>query len=203
MNEERIGAVILAGGASRRMGGMDKGLQLLAGRALVCHVIDCIEPQVDELVISANRNRDRYLALGYPVISDAPQAGEFAGPLAGISAGLAVSRGSAVLFVPCDMPRLPADLAARLKHSLDAAPADVAVAWCAGRLQPVVLMVRRNATVQERLASFFAAGGRRADGWHEGLASVNVEFESAEAFANINTAADLAAAEQRMLRTTP
>jgi len=213
-----ITAVILAGGAGRRMGGADKGLVPLAGRALISHVIDCIEPQVDELIISArlNRGADRsadrsadrrgYLDFGYPVIfddvNDATQAP--AGPLAGVAAGLAAAREALVLFAACDMPALPQDLVSRLNAALDSAQAEIAVAVTGERVHPVVMLARRVERVDQHLRAYMASGGRRADGWYAELAVVRVDFGPAStAFANINTPDDLATHEARLAGRMP
>ena len=89
-NARSVTAVVLAGGRGTRMGETDKGLQPLRGRSLVEWVLQCIDPQVDELLIIANRNLERYLDFGYPVLSD--RIPDFAGPLAGLHAGLSQAR---------------------------------------------------------------------------------------------------------------
>src|SRR5581483_1360528 len=81
-----VTGVVLAGGRGTRMGGADKGLVELHGRPLAAHALDRLRPQVDALLISANRNHDRYAALGAPVIADASST--FDGPLAGMLAAL-------------------------------------------------------------------------------------------------------------------
>ena len=84
---QRIDAVILAGGMARRMGGEDKGLVDLLGRPMIAHVIDRVKPQVNQILINANRNQTRYAEFGFPVIADLEQG--YPGPLAGmISAGI-------------------------------------------------------------------------------------------------------------------
>ncbi|WP_323092258.1 NTP transferase domain-containing protein, partial [Aeromonas jandaei] len=84
-----VSAVILAGGRATRMGGEDKGWVELAGRPLIAHVLERLRPQVDEILINANRSHDRYQALA-PVISDDNR--DYLGPLAGMQAGLAAAR---------------------------------------------------------------------------------------------------------------
>jgi molybdopterin-guanine dinucleotide biosynthesis protein A len=66
-----ITGLVLAGGQGRRMGGVDKGLQPLRGRPMVEWVIGRLAPQVDEVVVNANANLERYAALGHRVVSDA------------------------------------------------------------------------------------------------------------------------------------
>ncbi|PTT75762.1 molybdenum cofactor guanylyltransferase MobA, partial [Pelomonas sp. HMWF004] len=114
MSTAAIHGLVLAGGRGARMGGLDKGLQLLAGQPLVAHVLARLAPQAAPLLISANRHLDTYAAFGHPVLPDPPGL-NFAGPLAGMLAGLNTLPADAwLLTAPCDCPHLPADLAARL-----------------------------------------------------------------------------------------
>ncbi len=83
---EQIVGVLLAGGQSRRMGGGDKCLLELAGKPLLAHAIARLAPQTDALVLNANGDPQRFAAFGLPIAAD-PVAG-FAGPLAGVLAGL-------------------------------------------------------------------------------------------------------------------
>ncbi|HTS23193.1 MAG TPA: molybdenum cofactor guanylyltransferase MobA [Casimicrobiaceae bacterium] len=189
--DERVTGLVLAGGQGRRMGSVDKGLALLQGRPLVRHAIERFAPQVDELLINANRNIERYEALGYPVVTD--RIAGFAGPLAGLHAGLARAAHPLLATVPCDSPFLPADLVARLRHALDAQAADLAVARTHDQPHPVFALVRRN--VLPHLERFLAGGGRKIDAWYASLATIEVRFDDeSEAFRNINTAAELEAA---------
>ena len=137
----KIVGLLLAGGLSRRMGGGDKSLRLLAGRPLLQHVIDRLRPQVDELVLNANGDPARFACFGLPVVADTVP--DFAGPLAGVLAGLdwaAAQRPDCpyVVSVPTDAPFLPLDLAARLLHGMEEATADLACAASGGRPHPVV-----------------------------------------------------------------
>src|SRR3982751_6760784 len=97
-----VTGVVLAGGQGSRMGGVDKGLQPFRGKPMVAHVIERLAPQVDELLINANRNSDDYARFGHRVIAD--EIAGFAGPLAGFERGLAHAHGELVLTVPCDSP---------------------------------------------------------------------------------------------------
>src|SRR6476620_364873 len=107
---DAITGVVLAGGLGRRMGGVDKGLQVLRGKPMVQWVIERFAPQVDELLVNANQNLDSYAAFGFRVIPD--EIGDFAGPLAGLHRGLTEARHSLIATAPCDSPFLPADLVA-------------------------------------------------------------------------------------------
>lgn len=182
-----VTGVILAGGLGRRMGGADKGLQPLAGRPLVAWTLERLAPQVDEILVNANRNPDRYAAFGHPVIAD--RLPDFPGPLAGLHAALRHTGRPLVATVPCDTPRLPHDLVARLRAALEAAGADVAIARAGGRLQPVFCLCRRG--VLGHLEAYLAGGGRRVAGWYAGLPAVEVDFDTPDAFANANTPEDL------------
>jgi len=186
-----VTGLVLAGGQGRRMGSLDKGLVGLHGRPLVRHVIERFAPQVDEILINANRNIAEYEALGYPVIRD--HVDGFAGPLAGLHAGLMRAEHPRVATVPCDSPFLPPDLVARLSKALDAEHADIAVARTHDQPHPVFALVRRS--VLPHLARFLEGGGRKIDAWYASLSNVEVRFDDeAEAFRNINTAAELEAA---------
>ena len=192
---DHISAVLLAGGQGSRMGGIDKGLVELAGRPMAAHALARLAPQVDELLINANQNRERWRTFGYPVFSDDfGGAGGFCGPLAGLQAALMRARHPLVLSVPCDSPFLPTDLVARLAHALHASAAQLAVATTAGRAHPVFCLCRRELAPQ--LADFLAAGGRKVGAWHSTLQVVEVPFDDdPAAFRNINTATELSAAE--------
>jgi len=184
-----VTGIVLAGGQGRRMGGVDKGLQALEGRPMVAWAIERLAPQVDTLVVNANQNLEAYRAFGYPVVSDA--VGGFAGPLAGLHAGLQATHTALAVTVPCDSPFLPTDLVARLRAALDAQDADLAVAKTGSQPQPVFSLVRRR--VLPHLERFLQSGGRKIDAWYASLAVVEVSFDDqAEAFSNINTRDELA-----------
>ncbi len=188
-HSDGITAVILAGGRGSRFGGQDKGLQLLAGRPLVAHVLERIAPQVDEVLINANRNLDAYRRFGPRVIADATEG--FPGPLAGLQRALDESIRPWVVTAPCDVPFLPRDLVARLLQANMANDTDIAVATTGGRTQPVFSLCARS--LLPSLNAFLAAGGRKVDAWHASLRATHVPFDDdPSAFENINTAADLA-----------
>ncbi|HQC81104.1 MAG TPA: molybdenum cofactor guanylyltransferase MobA [Accumulibacter sp.] len=185
-----ITGVVLAGGRGRRMGGNDKGLRTLHGKPLAQWAIERLAPQVDELLINANRNRERYAAFGYPVVAD--RLSDFAGPLAGLHAALSAATRELVATVPCDAPFFPDDLVARLLARLtdDGAAVELAVARTPERAQPVFCLCRRE--VLPRLTAYLAGGGRKVAEWHATLKMVEVSFDESAAFVNINTAEDLA-----------
>ena len=187
-----ITGLILAGGKGTRMGHVDKGLQLLRGYPMVMHAIARLAPQVGPMLINANQNLDVYRDLGYPVVPDIIEG--FAGPLAGMHAGLGQCQTPYLLSAPCDSPFLPVDLAARLATALSASHADVAFAVSLGQSHPVFALMR--VTAAPHLATFLAQGGRKIDSWYASLAQVEVNFDDeSDAFRNINTRDELRASE--------
>ena len=136
----KVVGLLLAGGQSRRMGGGDKALRPLGGIPLIDRVIERLRPQVNALVLNVNGDPARFARLGLPVAADSVPG--FAGPLAGVLAGLdwAFSHRSDcpyVVSVATDAPFLPIDLVTRLARGLDEASADIACAASGGRAHPV------------------------------------------------------------------
>ena len=181
-----ITGIVLAGGQGRRMGGVDKGLQVLHGRPMVAHVIARLAPQVDDVIINANQNLADYEQLGHRVVPDA--IGGFQGPLAGLHAGLRATSHPLALTAPCDSPFLPMDLAERLHSYLGSR--DIAVAKTGDQAHPVFSLVR--VSVLHHLSVFLADGGRKIDAWYSTLDVIEVPFDDeADAFRNINTREEL------------
>lgn len=188
-SKDKITGILLAGGQGRRMGGVDKGLQLLRGKPMAQHVIERFAPQVDELLINANQNIEKYQGLGYRVIPDA--IGVFVGPLAGLHRGLSEAAHPLVVTAPCDSPFLPLDLVAQLKAALEANSAELAVAKTGNQPQPVFSLCRKS--VLPSLTAFLESGGRKIDWWYSKLNVVEVPFMDESAFRNINTREELSA----------
>ena len=189
-----ITGLVLAGGQGSRMGGVDKGLQPFRGKPMVAHVIERFAPQVDELLINANRNPEAYAGFGHRVIADEIEG--FAGPLAGFERGLAQATGDLVVTVPCDSPFLPTDLVQRLRSELEKRNAQLAVAKTGDQAHPVFCLMRRS--VHASLRDFLARGERKIDRWYSSLEVVEVPFDDeADAFLNINTREELANLEPR------
>ena len=180
-----ISGIVLAGGQGRRMGGVDKGLQTLRGRPMIEWVLERLSPQVAEVIINANQNIETYERYGQRVVRD--EVGGFAGPLAGLHAGLKAAKHPLVVTVPCDSPFLPADLVSRLHESLRG---DLAVARTGDQPHPVFALMKRE--VRESLEAFLASGGRKIDAWYAALKVNEVSFDDeADAFRNINTLEEL------------
>jgi len=185
LNKHNITAVILAGGKGRRMDGKDKGLVELANRPLIEYVIDAIKPQVETIVINANRNQEQYSQYGYPVISDALL--DYQGPLAGFISALKSSTTSHIVTLPCDGPFLPKDLVERLILALTDSEAEIAVAHDGDRMQPVYSLI--PTTLINSLSSFLDTGERKIDLWYKQHRVALADFSDCpETFRNINTA---------------
>jgi len=190
--KESISGLILAGGRGTRMGHVDKGLQPFRGKPMAAHVLERLAPQVAAVAINANQNLPTYADFGVPVWVD--ETTGFAGPLAGLEAGLRHCATDYLLTAPCDSPFLPLDLAARLWDALQAEGADVALAVTqeAGmRKQPHPVFCLVKTSLLPVLSAYLAEGGRRMDGWYTGLKVAEVRFEDADAFRNINTLDEL------------
>ena len=199
-----IAGVLLAGGQSRRMGGGDKALRLLGGETILARVIARLRPQVARLVLNANGDPARFAGFGLPVVADSVEG--FAGPLAGILAGLDWAAANApgcelVLSAATDAPFLPADLAARLAAGMAAAGADLACAASRGQPHPVIGLwpVRLREELRHAL---LAEGVRKVDVWTARYRLATVDFPAGEVdpFFNANRPEDLAAAEALLLK---
>jgi molybdenum cofactor guanylyltransferase len=190
MYTEKITALILAGGRGSRMGSVDKGLQLFAGKTMVAHVLERLAPQSDEIIINANRSINEYKAFGHRVMPDAIDG--FAGPLAGLHVGMAHATTPLIVTAPCDSPFLPLDLVARLLAAMEKENADLAVAKTFDQVHPVFCLVKRER--EPHLRAFLETGQRKIDKWYATLKVVEVQFDDQEAaFANINTEEELRA----------
>ncbi len=191
-----ITGTILAGGLARRMGGIDKGLIPFFGKPMISHVIDQLKPQVEDMLINANREIERYEALGLSVIQD--QIADFAGPLAGLHTGMKHAKTEFVLSVPCDSPLLPNNLAIDLMHALQTNNADIAIVKTGQQTHPVFCLCRTN--LASDLEEFLTSGGRKVEDWQKKHHLTIVSFDDqSTAFSNINTMDDLAELERLVL----
>ncbi|HEV2509175.1 molybdenum cofactor guanylyltransferase MobA [Bosea sp. (in: a-proteobacteria)] len=192
--------LLLAGGLARRMGGGDKPLRTIAGRTILAHVIERLRPQCDELLLNANGDPARFADYGLPVVADSVP--DFAGPLAGILAGLdwlAANRPGALwlVSVAADTPFIPRDLVARLHAAREAANVPLACAASGGWTHPVIGLwpvslreeLRHALTVEDE---------RKIDRWtaRHGVVSVEWSTRPIDPFFNANRPDDLAEAER-------
>ena len=195
--------VILAGGRSRRMGGGDKCLRMLAGKTLLARVIEALAPQVGELILNANGDASRFADFGLAVAADTVDG--FAGPLAGVLAGMEWARDHRplcrwIVTAPSDTPFLPGDLAARCLDAIDRQGARMASVSSNGRRHPVIGVWPVDLAGDLRDA-ITGEDMRKIDAWtaRYNLTSVEWPAEGADPFFNINDDDDLHEAE-RMLR---
>ena len=196
---ETVTGVILAGGQSRRMGGGDKGLLELAGKPMLAHVIDRLAPQVGRLIINANGDPARFAAFGLPVVADTVAG--FAGPLAGVLAGMRWSRANApaarwIATAAGDAPLLPVDLVARCLEAVEDRPGAIALAQSAGELHPVIGVW--PVALADDLEAQLAGGVRKVLHWTDRHGTVPVAFPmlrlcdiEIDPFFNANTPQDL------------
>lgn len=183
-----ITGLILAGGAARRMGGGDKGLTELAGKPLIEHALARLAPQVDALIINANRNVARYAEYGHPVVTDERQG--FQGPLAGMASGMKAAETEFMVCAPCDSPLLPEDLVERLFRRLREQDAELSVAHNGERLQPVFTLMRT--ALAGSLLAFLDGGGRKIDQWFQRHQLALADFsDQPAAFSNVNSPEEL------------
>lgn len=212
-----ITGMVLAGGRGSRMGGVDKGLQPFASQPLARHALQRLAPQVGPLLVNANRHLETYRAWGVEVVVDTEA--DYPGPLAGFLAGLLHCRTPWLLAVPCDTPRFPADLAARLVAAAEAAQAPLALAHAPDtepaaphadaasaataihapplRAQPAFCLI--HTSLLASLQQFVSAGGRKIDRWTAlhplAVACFDQPGDDPLAFANANSLQELHALE--------
>ncbi|OOR98317.1 bifunctional molybdenum cofactor guanylyltransferase MobA/molybdopterin-guanine dinucleotide biosynthesis adaptor protein MobB [Haemophilus paracuniculus] len=187
----QISAVILAGGLARRMNGVEKGLQLLQGKPLISHLLARLSPQIDTIWLNINRSLADYQAQfpDLPFYSD--HLPNFQGALSGMLSAFEQIDSDLILFVPCDAPFVPHNLAAKLHTALRINQAQIAYAHDGERPHPTCAILHR--AVMPALQNYLAQGERRLLHFFQSQKSVAVDFsEQATAFQNFNTLADLA-----------
>jgi molybdopterin-guanine dinucleotide biosynthesis protein A len=194
-----VTGVLLAGGRSSRMGGREKALLDIAGKPMLLHVLARLRPQVGRIVINANGDPARFSGHCLPVVPDSIEG--FAGPLAGLQAGMEWARAETpeakfVASVPVDCPFIPLDLVARLKAALIAVNAPCAIAVSGGERHPVAGLWRVE--LAEALADSLKANIRALHRFADGcgcavaeFAPLNIGGSSVDPFFNVNAPADL------------
>lgn len=198
-NASMVTGVILAGGQSRRMGGGDKGLLELAGKSMLAHVVCRLRSQVGRVIINANGDARRFATLGLPVVPDT--VGGFAGPLAGVLAGMRWSAANAkdarwIVTAAADAPLLPSDLVARLMQATMERPSAIALAQSHGELHPVIGLWPLD--LAEDLEEQLGKGVRKVLDWTKRHGTVAVPFApervcglDIDPFFNANTPSEL------------
>jgi molybdopterin-guanine dinucleotide biosynthesis protein A len=190
--KKNITGLILAGGNALRMGGVDKGLVVVKGQFLVSFVIERMKSQVDSLMINANRNIDLYDTLSPITIQD--MTSERLGPLAGIQAGLHNCSTEYMISIPCDVPRIPINICNQLYLKLLEEDADCAMPVTYDgdglrRTHPAILLLKKR--LVHSLDFFLNSGGRKIDKWTGQLKTIEVLFDDASDFININNLNDV------------
>ena len=186
---EHITGLILAGGQGHRFGNRDKGLIEWQGKALVEHALDFLRPQTDNIIISCNRNFSVYQQYGYPCVEDIMS--DYQGPLAGVQTGLKNCPTELCLVIPCDSPKLPADLLSRLLKALRNNNADLAYAFDGERQHFLTALIKT--TVEPSLNSYLKQEDRRVRGWFKHISVTEVDFsDQNKAFLNLNSPEALA-----------
>lgn len=185
---KELSGCILAGGLSTRMAGNDKGLISLNNKPLYQHIIRRLAPQVDEIIINANRHYSQYHESGLRVFQDTLP--DFPGPLAGILTGLEKAYHDWVLFVPCDVPLFPHDLAQRLWAEKEKNPQTYcAYAADSNRAHPTFALCHKSLIPQ--LRQYLLAGDRKVMLFMQQVSAKFVIFdEDKNNFANLNTPQD-------------
>lgn len=199
-NRQAITGLILAGGRGQRFAGQDKGLIPYKGKPLVEHTLERLGPQVNGILISANRNLDSYRVLGYPVITDpviADHKQHYSGPLAGILAGLQYVQNNGqtdwLITAPCDTPCLPENIAEQLLSDLNNQP--LAIVHDGQRLQSTFMLIHK--TLADNLRTYLESGQRKAQEWINKTPHSIVRITTpTTSFININTPEDLNELEQ-------
>ena len=176
--------LLLAGGAGRRMDNRDKGWLEYQGRPLVHHALRPLQRHAREILISANRNFERYATLGYRVLPDAESG--FPGPLHGLQAGLDAARHDWLAVVPVDAPALPEDLLWQLWHLRKGVP--LVLAEDAQGVIPVIGLVHRR--LAGPLRQFLGKGQRRAGDFFAVMPQRRLRLSTPEAL-NCNRPEDL------------
>ena len=177
-------AVILAGGRGKRVGGKDKGLLKWKKEPLIVHAYRRINPQVDRVIVSCNRNLELYKNVADIVVQD--ERDSYWGPLAGIESSTKLVNSSHAIVIPCDAPSLPIDLVERLIDTLKTTnDSEVTYAWDGVRSQFLFTAIKRE--VFSTITNCLNAGGRSLRDWHSYVKACSVDFsDKVSDFENIN-----------------
>ncbi len=209
--DSEVTGVLLAGGRSSRMGGREKALIDIGGKPMLLHVLAHLRPQVGRIVINANGDPARFSGYCLPVVPDSIEG--YAGPLAGLHAGIAWARAETpdakfIASVPIDCPFLPTDLVVRLKAALIAADAPCAIASSGGERHPVAGLWRVG--LLEALSASLAQNVRALHRFADAQGCVVANFDpvsvgasKVDPFFNVNAPADVEKARALFLAEAP
>ncbi len=197
----KVAGVILAGGQSSRMGGGDKSLMDLGGQTILARVIARLAPQVEVLALNANGDPERFSTYGLPVVEDSISG--YAGPLAGVLAGMDWAHGQGAEYIvtaAADTPFFPENLLIALQMAREAEDSPLAMAMTP---DPVRKFARHptfglwSVALREDLRQALDGGLRKVIQWTEphGCAKMVFNFEGGDPFFNVNTPEDMAIAK--------
>lgn len=174
------------------MGGADKALVPLAGRPLIAHVLDRLEPQVEQVLISANGDPVRFASFGCEVVPDAVPQGPLSGILAALTRAAALGA-THLVSTPVDTPFLPGDLVPQLLLAAESAPEGLALASDVDGDHPATALWPVG--LAPALAEYLAGGGAKVTRFTDAHHAARAMFPEPRAFLNLNTPEDLATAE--------
>lgn len=184
----QFSSIILAGGQGRRFNGLDKGLVQWQGKPLIAHVIASVAPQVEDIVISCNRNGQQYQSFGYQTCSD--RIDGFQGPLAGIDTALALVKHDWVWVCPCDAALLPNNIVSYLYHAIDPTQTDLAYPQSDSRDHYLPMLMKSS--LANSISTYLKTGQRSIKGWFRGINTVAVPINAEEMIiSNFNSPEDL------------
>lgn len=188
--------IILAGGEGKRMRGMDKGLAQYKNTPLIKLVIKKIEPQVSNIIISANRNIEQYKNFGYPVVTDLDSASNqknnndvYQGPLAGIAASLPLCTNEWVFIIACDMPLISDTIVSQLENNLKANNDKTIVIAEANKKLQLAMLLNKNLLTSIQLS--LENNQLKLMQWVSSNQISVVEFSAENEFRNFNYFKDL------------
>jgi molybdopterin-guanine dinucleotide biosynthesis protein A len=192
--------LVLAGGLARRMGGGDKAMIRIGGKTILDRVLERLRPACASIILNANGDPARFAQYGLPVIADSIP--DFAGPLAGILAGLDWTATHApgvsdIMSTPGDCPFLPWDVVERLHQARQDAKLPLACARSGDWRHPVVGLW--PVALREDLRTALTVDGlRKIEVWtaRHGIAIADWPSEPVDPFFNVNTPEDAATAER-------
>jgi len=193
-----ISALVLSGGQSRRMQGIDKGLVELAGKPMIQYLLESLSlnSQINNIFISTNSSDPAYKNFGYPLVTDI-LVGSL-GPLAGIHAGLQACNTQYLLITPCDTPFLNTQLSERLTKALVSHRKHIAVAHDGERMQNTFILI--DTQLIDSLSNYLNRGGRRLITWIKEEEAIEVDCSDYKnSFTNINTMSELDIAKKTLM----
>ncbi|HIL03774.1 MAG TPA: molybdenum cofactor guanylyltransferase [Candidatus Thioglobus autotrophicus] len=186
IDKNNITVVILSGGRSSRMQGEDKGLILLNDKPLISYVVDVVNDKAGRLLISANRNIEKYQSYGEVIVDELT---DFQGPLAGISTALSKTNTTYLLTLPCDSPLINETVINRLIDVMDRVDVDICVADDGLRIHPTIALIKTN--LKNNLLAFLESGERKLGLWIEQNNFQKVDFsDQPKVFINLNNPKD-------------